>query len=105
MPKILTHIEWVNQHLGRHADITDLADALFIATSMTSYAKYVAKEYICEYTKDFSYMNKPKVESLFRAFRQKDIYTYIDEDMNFIKDYPTEEYYNYGNDFERMIVK
>jgi hypothetical protein len=79
------------------------ADSLIGETADTS--KYVAKEYIIDYTGDSEYFKKPKIGSLSRAFLHKDIYTYIDEDMNFVKDYPTEEYYNYGNDFERMIVK
>jgi hypothetical protein len=62
-------------------------------------AKYVAKDYIFDYNRDSDYLNKPKIGSLSFIVRQKNMSMMIDEDINFIETFPSEEYYNYENDF------
>ena len=64
-----------------------------------SSSKSVAKQYILDYNGDSDYLNKPKIGSLAFIIRQKNMSMMIDENMNFIEDYPTKNYYNYENDF------
>lgn len=62
-------------------------------------SKYIAKEYICEYNKDWDYMNKPKIGSLSSVFKQKNIPTYITRDMEYHYGYPSADKFNRENDF------
>lgn len=78
-------------------------DCLVKNTPGTS--KYVAKEIICDFTKDFSYMKKPKLGSLALIVKQKEMIYSLDKNMVFRNEYPGKEYYNYGNDFEKIMNK
>ena len=62
-------------------------------------AKWVAKQYICDYNKDQEYLKKPKQGSLTNMFRRKEMPFTIDEYMNFSYEYPDKQYYNLNNDF------
>jgi len=68
-------------------------------------SKYVAKQIICDFTKDYSYMKKPKLGSLALIVKQKGMVYTLNDKMEFSNDYPGEEYYNYGNDFEKIMNK
>lgn len=68
-------------------------------------SKYVAKQIICNFTKDYSYMKKPKLGSLALIVKQKEMIYTLSNDMHFSNKYPGEEHYNYGNDFERIMNK
>lgn len=68
-------------------------------------SKYVAKQIICDFTKDYSYMKKPKLGSLALIVKQKEMIYTLSSDMQFSNEYPGEEHYNYGNDFERIMNK
>jgi hypothetical protein len=46
--------------------------------------KYIAKEYIIEYTKDSSFINKPKIPSLPNLFIGTQFHWSIDEDWNYL---------------------
>jgi hypothetical protein len=65
--------------------------------------KYVAKDYIYGVNNDIEYKNKIKIGSLFNMVKRKELIYTMDKNMNFSNKYPTEEYYNYGNDFEKMM--
>jgi hypothetical protein len=65
--------------------------------------KYVPKEIICDFTKDYSYMKKPKIGSLSTIVKQKEMSYGLYEDMSHAEEYPGEEHYNYGNDFEKLM--
>jgi hypothetical protein len=65
--------------------------------------KYVSKKYIYDVNGDEEYMNKVKIGSLFNMVKRKELIYTMDQNMNFSNEYPTEEYYNYGNDFEEMM--
>lgn len=54
-----------------------------IKTSWHSY-KYIAKEYVVDYTKDQSFMNKLKLPSLQNLFISNDFNWAIDEEWNFL---------------------
>ena len=54
-----------------------------IKTSWHSY-KYIAKEYVVDYTKDQSFMNKLKLPSLQNLFTSNDFNWAIDEEWNFL---------------------
>jgi hypothetical protein len=62
-------------------------------------SKWIAKDYIYDYNKDLKYLSKPKIGSLSFIIRQKNMSMMIDKDINFIETFPSEEYYNYENDF------
>lgn len=64
-----------------------------------SMSKWVAKQYILDYNKDETYLLKPKVGSLGKLARQKAIPMTIDSNMFYDYDYPSDNLYNYDNDF------
>lgn len=66
-------------------------------------SKYVPKEIIFDFNKDEGYLKKPKVGSLAHLVQRKEMIMYLDQNMNCGKEYPTEDMYNYGNDFERIM--
>lgn len=61
--------------------------------------KYMLKKYIIEFTKDESYMTKPKIGSLTNVVRQKVAPLSIDVDMGYNYEYPTKDMYNHDNYF------
>ena len=70
-----------------------------IQNSMTTY-KYVQKDYIFDYNKDEQYYKeKKKTGSLGSAVRRKKPFTWLDLQMNFGYNIPTDDYYNYDNTF------
>ena len=62
-------------------------------------AKYVSKDYIFKYNKDLEYLKKPKIGSLWRMFRQKNIPFTLDQNLKANYNYPDNTMYNYSNDF------
>ena len=73
------------------------SDNLFTHASMPY--KETLKKYIIDFTKDESYMNKPKIGSLTNVVRQKVAPFTIDIDMNYNYEYPKKDVYNYDNYF------
>ena len=67
--------------------------------------KIVSKKYIFDVNGDKDYMKKPKLGSLTHLAKRKEMVYTIDSNVQFGDEYPTEEYYNYGNDFEKMMYK
>lgn len=70
-----------------------------LAADIPSKSKWVAKQYILDYNGDETYLLKPKIGSLGKIVKQKSIPITISENMKYDYEYPTEEYYNYKNDF------
>lgn len=68
-------------------------------------SKYIPKKIICDFTKDYSYMKKPKIGSLSTIVKQKEMTYGLYEDMSQTEEYPGEDHYNYGNDFEKLMNK
>lgn len=65
--------------------------------------KLASKKYIIDVNGDASYMNKPKIGSLARLVKQKEICSTLDTNMKFRYDLPTEDMFNYENDFVEMM--
>jgi hypothetical protein len=72
-------------------------------SEIDSAGKRIPKQYIVDVNGDKEYLNKPKFGSLAHLVKRKEFVYTMDSDMKFGKEYPTEEYYNYGNDFEKMM--
>jgi len=65
--------------------------------------KKISKQYILDVNGDTTYLKKPKIGSLCHIVRRKEVLYTIGKNLEFNNEYPTEEYYNYGNDFEEMM--
>lgn len=65
--------------------------------------KIPSKKYIIDVNGDTEYINKPKVGSLTKLVKQKQLATTVDSNMNFRYDWPTEDMFNYDNDFVEMM--
>jgi hypothetical protein len=62
--------------------------------------KFVQKDYIYDYNKDEQYYKeKKKLGSLGSAVRRKKPIVYLDSDMKFSYELPSEGFFNYNNDF------
>lgn len=62
-------------------------------------SKPVQKEYILDVNGDVSYLKKPKVGSLAGMVQRKENSFFIDSNMQYHNTFPSEQYYNFDNDF------
>jgi hypothetical protein len=65
--------------------------------------KMAAKKYIVNVNGDQSYLKKPKVGSLYTLMKRKNIGLMLDDNMNSINEWPSEELINYENSFTEML--
>jgi hypothetical protein len=65
--------------------------------------KYVQKKYILDVNGDTGYLKKLKMGSLSSMVQKKENCFFIDNNMKYHDTFPTEEYYNYNNDFVGML--
>lgn len=65
--------------------------------------KMPSKKYILDVNGDVEYMKKPKVGSLTKIVKQKEMSTTVDIDMNFRHGWPTPDMINIDNDFAEMM--
>ena len=72
-------------------------------SEIDSAGKKIPKQYIVDVNGDEEYLNKPKFGSLAHLVKRKEFVYTMNSDMKFGKEYPTEDMYNYGNDFEEMM--
>ena len=76
------------------------SDSLIGDTPTSS--KPVQKAYILDVNGDESYLKKPKVGSLASMVTRKENSFFIDSNMQYHSNFPSEEYYNYDNDFKDL---
>lgn len=66
-------------------------------------SKFIQKQYILDVNGDKGYLKKPKVGSLASMVQRKENCFFIDNNMKYHDIFPTEEYYNYNNDFVGLL--
>ena len=59
----------------------------------------ISKQYIFDVNGDPEYLKKPKMYSLIQLVRnKKSVYT-INDNLQYVDNYPDKEYFNFKNDF------
>lgn len=66
-------------------------------------SKPVQKAYILDVNGDQNYLKKPKVGSLASMVQRKENTFFIDQNLQYHSTFPSEEYYNYDNDFVGLL--
>lgn len=65
--------------------------------------KFIQKQYILDVNGDRGYLKKPKLGSLASMVQRKENCFFIDNTMKYHDTFPTEQYYNYDNDFVGIL--
>jgi hypothetical protein len=69
------------------------------STDPISMGRNISKQYIFDVNGDPEYLKKPKMYSLIQLVRnKKSVYT-INDNLQYVDNYPDKEYFNFKNDF------